>query len=86
MLVGVGVGRRRSISSTSCMPRSDGNDAPKPEPLGGDETHPERPPPGARLAVDPDLPAYLSTARGLGQTDLLGIGTLRYRLDEIRDD
>jgi outer membrane autotransporter protein len=54
-----------------------------PNPPGGD---PEAPPLGARPEVAPQVPAYLSTARGLFQAGLLDIGTLHQRLGEIRDD
>jgi outer membrane autotransporter protein len=43
-------------------------------------------PPNVRPAVAPQVPAYLSTARGLFQAGLLDIGTLHQRLGEIQDD
>jgi outer membrane autotransporter protein len=39
-----------------------------------------------RPAVAPQVPAYISTGRGLFQAGLLDIGTLHQRLGEIRDD
>jgi autotransporter-associated beta strand protein len=43
-------------------------------------------PPDARPQVAPQVPAYISTARGLFQAGLLDIGTLHQRLGEIQDD
>jgi len=57
-------------------------------PSGQVEPEPEGDPlpPDARREVDPQVPAYLSAARGLFQAGLLDIGTLHQRLGEIRDD
>jgi len=58
-------------------------------PPGGVEGAPPVPPPlppDARRQVAPQVPAYLSTARGLFQAGLLDIATLHQRLGEIRDD